>query len=118
DLLDVSRIQTGKLDIQPEPTDLSVIVREAVREQRLAQPGRDITLTLPPGETPVLIEADADRIGQVITNYLTNALKYSPENAPVAVRLQLEREDGERAHGVDGVDGVARVAVRDEGPGL
>ena len=110
DLLDVSRIQTGKLDIQPERVDLGVIVREAVREQRLAQPGRDITLTPPPGETPVIVEADADRIGQVVTNYLTNALKYSSEHAPVVVRL--ERDDTE------GVGGVARVEVRDEGPGL
>jgi PAS domain S-box-containing protein len=109
DLLDVSRIQTGKLDIQPKPADLGAIMRDAVREQRLARPGREITLTLPPGEAPVIVEADADRIGQVVTNYLTNALKYSPERAPVAVRL--ERDDTEC-----GV--AARVAVRDEGPGL
>jgi K+-sensing histidine kinase KdpD len=110
DLLDVSRIQTGKLDIQPVPADLGAIVREAVREQRLAQPGRDITLALPPDDAPVIVEADADRIGQVVTNYLTNALKYSPESAPVAVWLERDDKEGAR--------GVARVAVRDEGPGL
>ncbi len=90
------------------PADLGAVVREAVRELRLAQPGRALTLTLPPGEAPVIVEADGDRIGQVVTNYLRNALKYSPESAPVAGRLER----------VDTEGGVARVAVRDEGPGL
>jgi signal transduction histidine kinase len=49
--------------------------------------------------------ADADRIAQVVTNFLTNALKYSPADRPVAVGLCVE-------------DGAARVWVRDQGPGL
>jgi signal transduction histidine kinase len=52
---------------------------------------------------PVL--ADADRIGQVLTNYLTNALKYAPADRPVTVQLEV-------------VEGRAVVAVHDEGPGL
>ena len=52
---------------------------------------------------PVL--ADADRLGQVVTNYLTNALKYSPADRPVTVGLDAEGKQ-------------ARVWVRDEGPGV
>lgn len=76
---------------------------EAVREQRLAWPQRPIPVEMP--YEPVPVTADAERIGQVVTNYLTNALKYSAEDLPVVVSLRMER-------------GAARVAVHDEGPGL
>ncbi len=104
DLLDVSRIRAGKLDLRLEVADLNEIVREVVREQRTAWSGRPIELTLPVGAVPV--HADADRIGQVVTNYLTNALKYSAEEEPVVVTLDLA------------TPGFARVTVRDRGPGL
>jgi signal transduction histidine kinase len=104
DLLDVSRVRAGKLELQRAPTDLAAIVREAVEEQRQVNPERTLLLQVaPPCAVPVL--ADADRIGQVVTNYLTNALKYSPADRPVTVGLDLD-------------EGQARVWVRDEGPGL
>lgn len=104
DLVDVSRVQAGRLEMRPEPCDLLPIVREAVREQSAAWPQRAITLSAPGDLTPT-ITADADRIGQVITNYLTNALKYSPDDAAVSVTIQVE-------------EGNVRVAVRDHGQGL
>lgn len=104
DLLDVSRIQSGKLELVPEPRDLSPIVREVVEEQRAAWPDRTISLELPRrAHVPIL--ADGDRIGQVVTNYLTNALKYSASSQPVAVRMLVR-------------DGQARLEVRDHGPGI
>jgi PAS domain S-box-containing protein len=104
DLLDVSRIRAGKLELHPEPGDLASIVREAVEEQRRAVPGRVISLQLASG-WPLQVVADIDRIRQVVTNYLTNALKYSPADSPVEVGLAA---DGQQA----------RVWVRDKGPGL
>jgi signal transduction histidine kinase len=53
----------------------------------------------------VPVVADAQRIGQVVTNYLTNALKYSPADRPIEVGLEVDAQQ-------------ARVWVRDEGPGL
>ncbi len=103
DLLDVSRIQRGELSMQRQMTDLAAIVAEVVDEQRQAAPERPIALHLLPGH--VLLSIDPERIGQVVTNYLTNALKYSPEEQPVEVGLELEAE-------------AARVWVRDYGPGL
>jgi signal transduction histidine kinase len=104
DLLDASRARVGRLDLHPEPTDLVAIVDEAVEQQREANPTR--TLTFPfPADQRVPITADPDRIGQVVTNYLTNALKYSAEDRPVVVGLEVEAEQ-------------ARVWVRDLGPGL
>ncbi|HEU5369854.1 MAG TPA: PAS domain S-box protein, partial [Ktedonobacterales bacterium] len=104
DLLDVSRVRAGKLEFHLEPADLASIVREAVDEQRLAAPDRSILLQFPADFRAPLL-ADADRLGQVVTNYLTNALKYSPADCPVEVGIQI---DGQQA----------RVWVRDEGPGL
>ncbi|GAC1355209.1 MAG: hypothetical protein PVSMB5_10120 [Ktedonobacteraceae bacterium] len=112
DLIDISRIQTGKLQLQlrKEPSDLVQIVAEAVQEQQKAFPNRTITLSLPFSNEPLPVIADADRIAQVLINYLTNALKYSESDKPVAVALTQEKD----TRGVASV----RVAVRDEGPGL
>lgn len=104
DLLDVSRIRANRLELAPEPCDLAAIVREAVEEQRRLNPERGIELQSP-GDMTVPVVADADRIGQVVTNYLTNALKYSPEAQPVEVDLRVE-------------EGEACLSVRDHGPGL
>lgn len=104
DLLDASRIQTDRLTLRPGMSNLVTIVQEAVEEQRYAWPNRTIALSLPEAPRARLL-ADADRLGQVVTNYLTNALKYSPEDQPVEVHLQVEGCQ-------------ARVLVRDHGPGL
>jgi PAS domain S-box-containing protein len=103
DLLDVSRIHAGRLEMRPEPCDLATIVRDRVEEQRLSEPERDIRLRLPADALPVV--ADPDRIGQVVANYLSNALKYSEAKMPVTVSVAREGT-------------VVRVAVRDRGPGL
>ncbi len=104
DLVDVSRIHAGRLELREEPCDLAAVVAEAVEEQRLAHPDRRISLDVPDAR-PVPVYGDPDRLGQVVTNYLTNALKYSPEIEPISVRLRV---DGSRAH----------VEVCDRGPGL
>lgn len=103
DLLDVSRISSGKLEFRMAQHDLRDIAHDVVEEQRLGAPNRKIPLTMP--EQPVLVSADGDRVGQVLTNYLTNALKYSRAEHPVKVSVRVR---GSRA----------RVEVRDEGPGL
>ncbi len=112
DLIDISRIQTGKLDLhlRKEPSDLAAIVTETVQEQRKATPNRTLTLSLPSDESTLLVVADSDRLAQVLTNYMTNALKYSASDKPVAVRVTREKN----AAG----DDIVRVAVSDEGVGL
>ncbi|MGE5334552.1 MAG: ATP-binding protein, partial [Nitrososphaerota archaeon] len=104
DLVDVSRIQAGKLELRPEACDLITIVREAVHEQRASWPQRTVALTLP-RRASIAITADGDRIGQVVTNLLTNALKYSPDDAEVTVSVRTAA-------------GGVRVDVRDQGPGI
>ncbi len=106
DMIDISRIQSGKLQVhvRQQSANLVTIVQEIIQEQRKAVPGRSILLEMPAVEMiPIL--ADPDRIGQVLTNYLSNALKYSDARESIKVQLKVE-------------DTSARVAVSDKGPGI
>lgn len=113
DMLDMSRARANKLQLALGVTNLVTLVREGVEEQRRTHPDRhiDFQCALPGSMTSVLVEVDADRIGQALTNFISNALKYSPSDAPVAVTLTLEPGADERHH-------WARVAVTDAGPGI
>jgi signal transduction histidine kinase len=104
DLLDSTHLAAGSLELHPELADLRAIVAAAVKEQRTHTPDRTICLQALP-EQPVLVRADVQRIAQVVSYYLTNALKYSAETYPVEVGV-----------GVDGQQGC--VWVRDSGPGV
>lgn len=104
DLLDVSRAQAGRLELIPGRCDLRTLVHEALREQQKVWPARAIHLSMNE-EEPLPLEADADRVMQVISNYLTNALKYSEPERPVFVDVRRTEQE-------------AYLAVRDQGPGL
>jgi PAS domain S-box-containing protein len=104
DLLDVSRIHSGHLELHPDLCDLVALVREVVEDQRYLTPERKLDVLLVAPEE-ILVLADADRIRQVVSNYLSNALKYSEALKPVAVSIEI-------------IGMQVRVSVRDEGPGL
>ena len=102
-LFDTAALRADKLKLHLAPCDLATLLREQVAALRVAAPERTIRLQLPVGGA--LVEADADRLGQVVTNYVTNALKYSPKDQPVDIRVAVR---GRRV----------RVMVCDRGPGL
>jgi PAS domain S-box-containing protein len=84
DLLDVSRIDTGKMELRKEPILLSTVVRnavEAVRESLEAE--HKLAISLPSGD--VWLHADPARLAQVLTNLLDNAEKYTPAGGRVAL---------------------------------
>ena len=103
DLLDISRTQSNQLQLSLAPCDLRTIVQEGVAEQQRIWPQRILNLTLPEEPAPVI--ADVDRINQVLTNYLSNAHKYSFDDHPIDVSLQLESDH-------------VLVSVKDAGTGL
>ena len=102
-LLDMTRIEAGTFAVITQPTDLGEVVRRAVRDFAVAQPGRDVR-TLVPDDLPA-VSADGGRLAQVVGNLLSNAAKFSPANGPIEVTLAV---DGERVS----------VRVRDEGRGV
>ncbi len=105
DLLDVSRITTGKIILQKTPLDLGLVALEAAEAVRPLVASRWQTLDIAASSGTVQVLGDPMRLMQVVINLLTNAAKYSPENA--AIRLTVGSEDGD-----------AVVRVRDTGYGI
>jgi PAS domain S-box-containing protein len=102
-LFDMTSARLGTLTVAQAPCDLVALAREQVAALQDTVPERTIEVDLP--SDAVVVQADADRLGQVLTNYLTNALKYSAADQPVAVRLEVREER-------------VIVSVQDHGPGL
>lgn len=104
DVLESARIREGQMPLRLATCDVRELVRAVVEEQRIAHPDRRIVVPAVP-EQLCLVQGDADRLQDVVTNLLSNALKYSDVSQPVEV--EIER-----------VSGQVRVAVRDFGPGI
>ena len=90
DLLDVSRITSGKVTLRKEQVLLSAVAETAVEASRpfIEASGHALKLTMP--EEPVWLAADPTRLAQVITNLLTNAAKYTPERGCIELSASLE----------------------------
>jgi len=105
DLLDVSRIVSGKLSLSMRPTELGAVVRAAIEA---AQPGADakrLAIAFDDGGAPRWVSGDPARLQQVVGNLLSNAIKFTSEGGRVGVRLDAPR-------------GRARLTVTDTGTGI
>jgi PAS domain S-box-containing protein len=103
DLLDVSRIQQGRLELQPEPVNLVRLLQAVLRRFEHAPertPAHEVVLEVPATVTGVW---DPDRLEQVVTNLMSNAFKYSPDGGVVAVRLRQDAESVTLAVADDGI---------------
>jgi PAS domain S-box-containing protein len=89
DLLDISRMQTGKLEFQRAAFDLDTLIAETVENVQAATPSHRIRVE---GKAEAQVFGDKDRIGQVIINLLTNAIKYSPQAEKVMVHIARDQE--------------------------
>lgn len=102
-LLDISRIETGKLAIERAPLDICDLVRQVASEVQATLEGRQIAVECP--DTPLFVLGDALRLEQVMLNLIQNALNYSQPPAPLIVTV---RQVGERV----------AVGVQDHGIGI
>lgn len=102
DLLDLYNVRAGKVQLRLETCNLVDVCREVVEQQRHLT-GRTIELEAP--LTTVMLQADNDRLEQVVINLVTNALKYSPESSPVKVLVDRHRD-------------IGIIEVYDQGPGI
>ncbi len=103
-LLDASRIEANTFELSVGWCSLVEIVRETVTNQQELTAQRFFEQRLPVDDLVAVI-ADADRIRQSLTNYLTNALKFSPADQPINIYVEVR-------------DAQARVCVQDKGPGI
>jgi PAS domain S-box-containing protein len=105
DLLEVSRITRGKIELRLEPIDLAAVIRAAVETSRplIDAGGHELQVDLP--DTPVTLNGDPVRLAQVIGNLLNNAAKYTPRGGHIG--LAVQRRGGE-----------VELEVRDDGVGI
>ena len=103
-LLQVSSARAGKLIIHPQKCDLGELASQIAQQQQQLRPGRPLRLHLQ-STKPLILSADPLCIGQVLTNLLENADKYSPADCPVDVTMKA-------------TNGNVTVSIRDRGTGL
>lgn len=105
DLLDVSRVSRGKIDLRKEPLALQAALQGAIEASKPLVESHHHTLHLEIQETPLPLFADLTRISQVVSNLLNNAAKYTPDGGEIRLRAQEE-------------NGQAVVSVSDNGVGI
>jgi len=105
DILDVSRVITGKLQLQLTPVDLVAIVKAALDAVRPALEAKNIKVEESYQEGLKVIAGDADRLQQVVWNLLSNASKFTPGGGTIAIRVTQDK-------------GYAEVQIVDTGPGI
>lgn len=103
DLLDAARIEAGELDLKPEDLDLRDVVEDMVRLYAPTSPDHEILSDISP--TPVVIHGDALRMEQVVSNLLSNALKFSPRGGPISIAVGSE-------------GACATISIADQGIGI
>ena len=105
DVLDVSRIITGKLWLRSEAVDLGGVIDAAIDAVRHTAQSKSVRLERHLANEPIIVTGDPGRIQQVVWNLLTNAVKFTPAGG--SVRVELARADGR-----------ARITVSDTGEGI
>jgi PAS domain S-box-containing protein len=105
DLLDMSRIVSGRVTLDMRPIDASELVSQAVASHRPAAEARHITLSLDIGPQPKIVLGDPTRLQQVLWNLLANAVKFTPEHGHIWVTARRRDENLE-------------ITVRDDGEGI
>jgi two-component system CheB/CheR fusion protein len=105
DLLDMSRIRTGKFTLNPAPVDLCGAVENIVEIARLDASSVGLELVFHCESNPAIVSADATRLEQIVWNLLSNAIKFTPEGGRVCVEVSV-------------VDNEALLTVEDDGQGI
>src|SRR5690606_27438085 len=102
DFLNLSKIESDKFELDLDEFDLNILAKEAVSDVEMVSQNHHIRLE---GDENVMVNADREKIAQVIINFLNNAVKYSPEGKYVTVTVKK-------------IDGQARLEVKDQGIGI
>jgi signal transduction histidine kinase len=107
DILDLSRIESGSVELTPEDINITAVLDECVRSLRPLARQRSLRISMQCGSEIPALRADRAKIKQVVFNLLSNAIKFSPAGGTIRLRV----ESGEYGDEI-------RVAVQDSGPGI
>jgi len=105
DLRVLARVDAGELDLHRVPVDVTSFLRQTVETYQIPAHARGISLTLDASGAAPTVQADPDRLSQVLGNLISNALRYTPEGGRVQVAVSMRRPD-------------ALVSVADDGAGI
>ena len=105
DLLDISRIESGKMELHYAPFDLNPVIANVVQSFQQPIKVKKQTLTVQVADTSVVIRGDEQRIHQVLTNLVSNAHKYTPDTGHIAISTRYEGDN-------------VSIAIRDTGIGM
>jgi signal transduction histidine kinase/DNA-binding response OmpR family regulator len=104
-ILDVARLESGRTPLRARPLDLGAFVGSVAEPLQAMAERKAMAFEIHRPAAPVEVYADPEQLEKAVTNLLSNALKFTPESGTVRVEVAAE-------------DGMARVAVRDSGPGI
>jgi signal transduction histidine kinase len=89
ELFDIAMIESGKLELHPSPVDYNAFVVKSVDRNRIFAENKNISLTVIPLEPEIKINSDKIKLDQVLNNLVSNAIKYSPQNSAITIRISL-----------------------------
>ena len=92
DLLDVSRLARGLVELHTEPLDIKLVVASAVEQAKSLIEARQHCLALKLGSTPAFVDGDQTRLVQVLSNLLNNAAKYTPHSGEIVLALEVRAD--------------------------
>ncbi|MGH9874837.1 MAG: PAS domain-containing hybrid sensor histidine kinase/response regulator [Pyrinomonadaceae bacterium] len=119
DLLDVSRIITGNLQLDVRPLNLEPIVRIAIDALRPAADAKGIKIEIALDSSSCLVRGDPNRLRQVIWNLLMNGIKFTPRGGRVSLRLECSNAQASSPPGASGsLSSYVRLTVSDTGDGI
>ena len=105
DILDIEKIEAGKMDFELKLQDINIIVNESISVNKMYADKYEVNLKAVPTSAPILVSVDSCRLMQVLTNLISNACKFSPKQGTVSVM-------------VTEINSSVRVSVSDNGSGI
>jgi len=105
DILDMEKIESGKMNFDLQQVDINTMIMQAVEANEGYAKQHNVTLTFQENDAPIFVYVDINRMQQVLSNLISNAVKYSPSSGTVALRLIEHKRS-------------IRVEVQDNGPGI
>jgi len=105
DILDIEKIESGKMELHMEPLELMSVIRQNIASNNGYAKEYDVDFVIKDPLPDCMVEADQDALSQIITNLLSNSAKFSPRKGTVDIYVMKK-------------DGIVRVSIKDYGPGI